>query len=207
MGNWMADELVRKYNIPKHKVHHVGGGSNIDVSKIDGTSKNGKRFLFVGRDFDRKNGPLVVEAFKKIYETDKSYELYIIGPEKINCICEGIRFLGNLSYDEVAYYFNLCDVFCMPSKFEAYGLVFVEALIYGLPCIGRNAYEMPYFIEDGVTGYLLNDENAKKLSELMLNLINNKEIINNVLSKREYYIKEYSWDTVAERIYNIIKNQ
>ena len=50
----------------------------------------------------------------------------------------------------------MCDVFCMPSYFEAYGLVFVEALTFGLPCIGRNCYEMPYFIEDGKTGLLLN---------------------------------------------------
>ena len=48
----------------------------------------------------------------------------------------------------------MCDVFCMPSYFEAYGLVFVEALTFGLPCIGRNCYEMPYFIEEGKTGLL-----------------------------------------------------
>ena len=36
----------------------------------------------------------------------------------------------------------------MPSYFEAYGLVFIEALTYGLPCIGRNAFEMPNFIQD-----------------------------------------------------------
>ena len=43
---------------------------------------------------------------------------------------------------------NLCDYFVMPSKFEAYGLVFAEALIYGLPCIGKKCYARPEFINN-----------------------------------------------------------
>ncbi len=88
----------------------------------------------------------------------------------------------------------------MPSIFEAYGLVFIEALSFGLPCIGRDAYEMPYFIEDGVTGLLLKENNAVVLANMMDDLLSNEVIKENVKKKRDWYLKEYSWDTVAERI-------
>lgn len=120
---------------------------------------------------------------------------------------EGIVKLGNVSYEKLADYFNLCDVFCMPSKLEAYGLVFVEALTFGLPCIGRDAYEMPFFIENERTGYLLEKESVEKLSKLMLDCINNQQMKKNVVSKRDFYINEYSWETVSKRIYNIIESE
>lgn len=117
---------------------------------------------------------------------------------------EGIHLLGNLPYCELPQYLNLCDVFCMPSKFEAYGLVFPEALTFGLPCIGRNAYEMPYFIEEGETGYLLKQENAEELADLMDKTLSSKQLATNVCERRDFYLKEYSWDTVARRIYEVI---
>ena len=82
--------------------------------------------------------------------------------------------------------------------------MFIEALTYGLPCIGRNAYEMPYFIEDNETGYLLKHDDASELSLLIANLLRNDRIKNNVLEKKDWYIKEYSWETVVNRIYEVI---
>ena len=206
MGKWLANELVQNYGIPSVKVHHVGGGYNIDPSFIDYNMKENKRFLFVGRDFNRKNGQLVVDAFKILHNLNSSFELYIIGPDNLSLNEDGIFCLGNLSNVEKIRYFNMCDVFVLPSIFEAYGLVFPEALIYGLPCIGRDAYEMPYFIEDGITGYLLHSNSPIELSELMLKAITNTTLRDNVIKNREYYLKEYSWDTVAKRITNIIEN-
>lgn len=205
MGKWLEKELIEVYGMPKDRVFHVGGGYNVDPLKIDTSVKKGNKILFVGRDFIRKNGPLVVEAFKIAKAKRSDLELYIAGPENLNINHDGIFCLGDLNKTELADYFNLCDIFCMPSLFEAYGLVFAEALTFGLPCIGRNAYEMPYFIEEGQTGYLLHKQDAHELSDLMLDLICNKYIKDNVISKRDWYIQEYSWDTVARRIRNVIE--
>lgn len=206
MSHWLREYLINKCGLDNKKVIFTGGGYNIDPSKIDYSQKTANKILFVGRDFKRKNGDLVVEAFKKAKAMRPDLELYIAGPNDLNIREEGIHVLGNLSYGELVKYFNLCDVFCMPSKFEAYGLVFAEALTFGLPCIGRNAYEMPYFIEDGKTGYLLQNENADELANLMLKAVDNDEMKQLVRSKKEEYIKEYSWDTVAERMAKVISS-
>lgn len=205
MGKWLADELVNFYGIQKEKVHHVGGGINIDVSRIDSSQKCGNKILFVGRDFIRKGGPLVLSAFQKARAKRNDIELYIAGPDHLDLKnFEGVRLLGDISYQELAEYFNKCDIFCMPSIFEAYGIAFIEALAFGLPCIARKAYEMQYFIEDGKSGFLLEDDNPDKLANMMLDLLSDIKIKAYVKSRREWYINEYSWNTVAERIKSVI---
>lgn len=206
MSHWLREYLINKCGIDEKKVIFAGGGYNIDPSKIDYSQKTGNKLLFVGRDFKRKNGELVVAAFKKAKGQKSNLELYIAGPTNLKIEYDGIHILGDLSYGDLVEYFNFCDIFCMPSKFEAYGLVFAEALTFGLPCIGRNAYEMPYFIDEGETGYLLQSENVDELAELMLKALSNDEMKQNVRSKKEEYVKEYSWDTVAERMAKVISS-
>lgn len=210
MSKWLADNLVNYTGIPKNKVHYVGGGANVDPSNIKNINKTNSKILFVGRDFFRKGGDITYEAFKILKSKyNKEAELYVAGPKKwpMNDMCEGVTFLGDLSYDELSYYFNICDIFCLPSRFEAYGIVFVEALIYGLPCIGKNDFAMKEFIEDGVNGYLISDENISNLALKMHQLLENNIIKENVLKDRERYIKEYSWETVAKRIISIINEE
>ncbi len=201
MSQWLADFLSRKY---KDKVHHVGGGANIDSSRIVDGEKEGNKFLFVGRDFIRKNGDLVVRSFIKLHEKYPDTELYIAGPEHLEIDEAGVHCLGDLSYDQLLPYFNACDYFVLPSLFEAYGLVFPEALTFGLPCIGRDAYEMPYFIEEGKTGLLLEHNSSDELAGLMEQLLLHPSFKENVMDKRQWYIEEYSWDTVVRRIASVI---
>lgn len=147
---------------------------------------------------------MVIEAFKLLKTEDKNAELYIAGPKDLDIQMDDIHILGNLPVNELYQFFNLCDIFCMPSKFEAYGLVFIEALVYGLPCIGRDAFEMPYFIDENETGYLLREESPAVLAGLMMQALCNEKMKENVRNNREYYLKEYSWETVAERIATVI---
>lgn len=206
MGKWIAEELVNQYKIPAEKVHHVGGGCNVNPLLIQECKKHNNKILFVGREFERKNGWLTVAAFRKVRMVKPDAELYIAGTVGLSLDEKGIFVLGDLSTEELSYYLNICDIFCMPSKFEAYGLVFAEALIYGLPCIGLNAYEMPYFIEDGKNGYLLCHEDSDELAEKMLDLLKNEKIRKYVQENHEYYLSEYSWKNVAKRIYEVVEN-
>ncbi len=208
MSQFLADFMKKSGVIDTRKIHCVGGGCNIDITRIDCSKKKGNKFLFVGKDFERKNGPLVVEAFKKVRKRNETLELYIAGPEKLNAnieLSEGIVFLGLKTYDELVEYYNMCDYFVMPSRFEAYGIVFAEALIFGLPCIGKNAFAMPEFIEDGKNGFLIEEDNIDELSNKMIELTNNNEMSEYVRGEREKYIKKYSWDAVAERMLAVIE--
>lgn len=192
----------------------------MNAAGIHPGQKEGRRILFVGRNFVRKGGPLVVQAFlilrKKYLPTA---ELYLAGAKeadirealrerKINveeAEWQAIHLLGDLGPESLTEYYNLCDVFCMPSYFEAYGLVFAEALAYGLPCIGRDKFAMPEFIEDGCTGKLFSGEDAQELAEDLRELLRDPKYRRAVEERREWYLREYSWDKVAQRICSVME--
>jgi glycosyltransferase involved in cell wall biosynthesis len=206
MSKWLRDDLVNNSHVDPQKVHWVGGGCNIDASRIDYSLKNGKKFLFVGRDWKRKNGPLVVQAFLNLLNNYGDIDLYVAGPEK--CPFEDhehIHFLGDCGYDKLVKYYNLCDYFVMPSNFEAYGIVFAEALIFGLPCIGADRNTMPEFICPDENGYLIKENSVDELRDSMeLLLVNHDRLFNNVIRKRKFYEEYYSWDSVAKRIISVM---
>lgn len=208
MGKWLEKDLIERCGVSPQKVHHVGGGINLDYKLINPKNKTNNKILFVGRDFHRKGGYIVYDAFKILKTQLPNIELYIAGPAQnpIKNPIDGYFYCGDCDHDKLSDLFNKCDIFCMPSYFEAYGLVFIEALVYGLPCIGRNSYEMPYFIKDNENGLLLKNDDPNELALLMKKLLFDDTIKRNVISNRDYYIHEYSWDTVAHRIYNIITN-
>ena len=204
MGNWLFHDMRKIFPKYANKIHHVGGGCSINKTLIDDSvEKEGNKLLFIGRDFKRKNGKKLIEAFRILHAKRKDTRLYIAGIENNGIDIEGVTVLGLLEYDELAKWYNRCDVFVMPSIFEAYGLVFIEALTFGLPCIGRDAYEMPYFIEENKTGMLLRGD-AEELANLMEYTLNNHKMREYVLEKRNYYLNEYSWTTVARRIQEVI---
>ena len=208
MGHWLAQYLIENMGINPEKVHHVGGGININPALIkEENQREGNKILFIGRDFYRKGGDLVYDAFCYLHQRNPNIELHVAGPSK-NPIRQPINkyyFWGDIPSEQLADLFNKCDIFCMPSHFEAYGLVFIEALTFGLPCIGRKEYEMPYFIEDGETGYLIEKDDPLLLAQKMENLLNDKRIQKNVYNRRTWYLKEYSWENVAARIAAVIK--
>lgn len=209
MGQWLADDIINNTSIPANKVYCVGGGVNVPINMIDSTHKTGNKFLFVGKDFERKNGPLVIEAFKELNNKyDGKFELYIAGPKEWPLheeIPNGVHFLGLKTSEDLAYYFNLCDIFVMPSVYEAYGIVFAEALIYGLPIIGRNAFSMKEFVNNGENGYLLETNNVDELASIMEIAILNRDKCNYVIENKEKYLARYSWNSVADKMLSVMR--
>ena len=84
MSKWLAKSLVMDTGLPSKKVHVVHAGVNIMPDKINyhllGKNKKETIILFIGRDFFRKGGDLVVEAFKILKKKYSSnLKLIIIG--------------------------------------------------------------------------------------------------------------------------------
>ena len=208
MGEWLKKYMVEKMGVSEEKIHCVGAGFDVDTKKYDLSKRQGNKILFIGVDFERKGGPLVIEAFKILREKyQKNAELYIVGPKTLNVQenIEGINYIGNIPGEKVYEYYNLCDSFCMPSYLEPFGKVFVEALAYGMPVIARNVFAAPDFIIDGKNGFLIEKDDAEVLAKQMYDSLHNesiREYVKNDMSRvRDYY----SWDKVAERINKVIE--
>jgi GT2 family glycosyltransferase/glycosyltransferase involved in cell wall biosynthesis len=208
MGHWLTEYMKECYPELASRFVPIGGGCHAHANIPLEHAREGNKLLFVGKAFQRKGGDLVVEAFRLLREQySPDAELIIAGPAKRphGCDAAGITFLGEVSFEQVGVLMQQCDVFCMPSRFEAYGLVFPEALLSGMPCIGRNAFEMPYFIEKGVTGELIDNDNPQELAALMAKVLNSEEMKLNVSARHNEYLQRYSWKRVCEEIAQAIQ--
>ncbi|WP_418248678.1 glycosyltransferase [Dialister succinatiphilus] len=136
--------------------------------------------LFVGR-FDAPKGiDYLLEHFSKCKRKD--IHLFVIGDnvvgdsEKIPMIdTEKVTFCGWIPHDKLDGYYKSCDAVIMPSRWEAFGLVGVEAMKYGKPIIVSNRGALPELVKDGENGYIFDFEHPESLIHI-LEALNKKEL-------------------------------
>ncbi|HEY4428389.1 MAG TPA: glycosyltransferase family 4 protein [Solirubrobacteraceae bacterium] len=139
--HWVADSIVTGYGIPAERVHTVGLGRNHDISAENGRDWTRPRFLFVGVDWQRKNGPAVLSAFARVRETHPEAQLDVVGGHP-RIEQPGVTPHGPLSLvypgerRRLAALYGRATAFVMPSLHEPAGIVHAEAGGAGVASIG-----------------------------------------------------------------------
>lgn len=144
------------------------------------------RFLQVGTIEKRKNVINVIRAAERL---KFPYEIFFVGeiPEsageyakEVAATIEGLKltdrvFLkGRASDEELLEYYKTSDVFILVSEYEGYGMVYAEAMQYGLPIIGTTRGAVPDLVHHGVNGVLCNPEDLDAIASAM-DMMKNKE--------------------------------
>jgi len=151
--DWAARSIVDDYGIQPDKVHVVGIGAHPPVS-VDERDWRSPRYLFVGFDWERKNGPAVIRAFERLRAEHPDARLDVVGrhpPLEV----EGVTGHGVLRRDQpderqiVNELFSGATCFVMPSHLEAAGIVYVEAAAAGIPVIGTTVGGCSWLIGAG----------------------------------------------------------
>ena len=211
MSQWFADSLVSTGVVPPARVHVVPPGRTAAKSggpQMPRTKGVRSDLLFVGRDFARKGGDLVVAAFARARRERPDLTLTVAGPAEwplTGGIPDGVRFVGACSTQTVADLMAAADLFVMPSEFEAFGIVFVEALASGLPVIGAASCAMPEIIQAPRFGRLLADREPDRLAELILDALDDDELYRRCENARQATARRYSWQTCAQTIADVIR--
>jgi glycosyltransferase involved in cell wall biosynthesis len=130
----------------------------------------GKTILFVGMEWERKGGPLLVAAFRRVLREHPDAKLLIVGCAPAVSVpnCE---ILGLLPIEEVATHFRRANVFCMPTRCEPFGVVFVEAMFAGLPVVATKLGALPDMVQDGVNGFLIESGDERGLAAALSTLL------------------------------------
>lgn len=195
--------VVEDYGVDASKVVVVGEGLNFaELPAIPERREPSNTVLFVGKDFERKGGTVVLEAFERVRRDIPEAQLVIVGPDAPASCVEGVKWLGAIRDRELLRgYFGRCAVFVMPSFSEPFGLVFLEAMAHGLPCIGADRDAMPEIIEDGVSGFLVPAGDAAALGARMTQLLRDPELGRRMGERGRKRVEErYRWSHVAARM-------
>lgn len=167
---WAAQSVIDDYDVPPEKVRVVGVGRNHAVDPPADRDWSIPRFLFVGWEWERKNGPAVVRAFARLRERIGEARLDIVGKhERIDA--PGVTDHGILRLDRpeerdrLEPLFRRATCFVMPSRCEPSALAYVEAMHAGLPCIGTTVGGAGNLIGDG--GCVVDPSSEASLLEAM----------------------------------------
>jgi len=153
MGRYVRDSLVKDYGIAPHLAVAIGAGPNIELG-LRSNVVSSSNILFVGTHWERKGGPILLEAFRRIKHRHPGATLTIVGCHPV--INEpGVNVVGRVSKEHLHQYFSQARVFALPTEHEAFGIAFVEALHFGLPIIATGINAIPEMVENGVNGYTI----------------------------------------------------
>jgi glycosyltransferase involved in cell wall biosynthesis len=164
--------LIEDYGVEPAKIRCAYAGSNLPRRPVAAPVRaaGGKTILFVGVEWERKGGPLLVAAFRRVLQEHPDAKLVIVGCAPAVSVpnCE---IAGLLPIEEVAAHFERANVFCMPTRCEPFGIVFVEAMRAGLPVVATRLGALPDMVQEGVNGFLIESGDEPGLAAALCTLL------------------------------------
>lgn len=168
-SEWAARSAIERHGADPAKTHVVPFGPNLDqvpehgdvIRAIMERRRDRCRLLYIGYDWERKQGDLVVRIHRELRKRGVPSQLVIIGSEpKLTGDLDGIKVEGLLNKDDPAHLATILEALhgshflVVPSKAECYGMVYAEAATYGLPSVALNVGGVPTVVRSGVNGQM-----------------------------------------------------
>ena len=179
---WGKDSLVRDYSMNPGKVEVIPPGIDLgrwNFPRSPSTRPQGPvRLLFVGGDFRRKGGEILLKAFRQ--ELMRDCELDIVTRDDVDT--RGLvnvrvhRGLGPNAEDLLALYAR-ADLFVFPTFGDTLPIVLMEAMASGLPVVATRIGALHEEVEDGVTGFLVQPGDADALAQATRRLVADPDLL------------------------------
>jgi glycosyltransferase involved in cell wall biosynthesis len=210
-SQFLRDILVNRYQVAPDKVQFVGTGAPSLGEAVERDRPAATpTLLFIGKDFERKGGQVLLEAFPLVRERIPNARLDIVGPRSVKRgLSEGVVVVGRV--DDRARMRELVEgasVFVLPTLHDSFGFVFLEAMSMGLPCVGTRLFAIPEIIEDKVTGLLVDPGDAKQLAEAIVAILDDPAAAQEMGRRgRQRALSQFQWESVGMAIGQAVTDQ
>jgi D-inositol-3-phosphate glycosyltransferase len=114
-----------------------------------------------------------------------------------------VTFLGSKDQDTLPYYYSAAYVVAVPSYYESFGMVAVEAMACGVPVIASKAGGLMYTIQDGLTGLLFPANSPSALAEKLCMLLDEPETRDAMGANARRWAERFSWANIADQIVSL----
>jgi len=176
-----------------------------------------KIILYTGRLADNKGLEHLIDASRNIVARHKNAKFVIVGEDwgvlkklkkKIwaNNLDDYFVFTGHIeSYELFKSGYAAADVFVLPSEWEAFGIVLLEAMACGTPIVASDVGGIPYVVGD--VGRIFKYGDIRALAENIVDILDNEEQERaKSVQGRKKVTEQYTWDSVVDRLESIYKN-
>ena len=222
VGEKERDLLKEKY--PIQKVVYIPNG--VDIEKFSSgngaefrkkyqISRNEKILLCVSGFYSQKNQLILVDAFEKVKQEIPDIKLVLIGVVydqqyfeeiqkkiSVNNLGDSVILLANIEFDDSILFdaYSACDLFVLPSKYETFGIVILEAWSAGKPIICAKVGGLASFVKNNENGCFFDENSAEDLSGKIMNIIKNKELSDKLSKNAFKSVKKFSWQQITKKL-------
>ena len=121
-------------------------------------------------------------------------------------IQKNVVFTGHIEETVFRDAYGAADVFVLPSEYEAFGIVLLEAMACKVLCVGTRVGGVPEVIRDGIDGLLVEYKDARSLARSMIKLLSDVELREKMgEAGRERVRREFTWSSVVDRIEEVYR--
>lgn len=194
-----------------------------EAKEVVGVPQDAHMILFVGRIEPLKGIDNLIKAIGIIQERGVlqccPHQLIIIGgepnakPEDMNAemarlqdmveslgIENFVIFLGKQDQQILPYYYSAAEVAVMPSHYESFGMVALEAMACGTPVVASQVGGLAFLIRDGETGFVVPGNDIESLADRLINLIKDKALREKLGRNSSEYAKLYAWENISKKM-------
>jgi len=197
-----------------------------EAKQFIGLKPEDRMILFVGRIEPLKGVDTLIQAMSclRLAEIHRPVHLAIIGgepdasPEEMSaemarlqqmsddlCMGELVLFLGKRGQDTLPYYYSAAEVLIMPSLYESFGMVALEAMACGTPVIASEVGGLGYLVQNGETGYTIPDSEPDTLCEKLSWLLGNAHLRETMGRRASEHAQAYAWEKIACQILDVYR--
>ncbi len=195
-----------------------------EAKQFIGLKPENRMILFVGRIEPLKGLDTLIHAMSCLDVSDLHLPVHlaIIGgepdvmPENMSeemtrlqklcddlCMGSMVVFLGKRGQDTLPYYYSAAEVVVMPSLYESFGMVALEAMACGTPVIASEVGGLGYLVQNGLTGYTIPDSDPQALCEKLSWLLNDAQLHDKMGLDAAEYARSYAWEVIAAQIADV----
>ncbi len=178
--------------------------------------------LFVGRIERLKGIDHLIHAVGLLRETapelSDALKLFIVGGNldersnpttemgRLNALVDSlaleqsVQFLGARDQENLQAYYCASDAVIMPSHYESFGMVALEAMACGTPVVASEVGGLAYLVHDGINGFHVPDRDPTELAQKIQMLLEMPALRKELSVNAVTYARKYSWQSVAEKI-------
>jgi D-inositol-3-phosphate glycosyltransferase len=211
-------DLCRFYPIPTD-----------EAKEFIGITCGDHMLLFVGRIEPLKGLDVLLDALA-ILRGNGTFERYslclaVIGgdpdvdPEamsvemtRVQALCrehgllDMVTFLGKRDQDTLPYYYSAAEAVVMPSHYESFGMVALEAMACGTPVVASQVGGLAFLVQDGVNGFTVPSGDPRALADRLAVLISDADLRHQIGEQAAAIAQGYGWDQIAARLLEVYRD-